>query len=233
MSFINYFVENHQKIWIDNEETWDERYVSWKAIGSQQLKHPREVFIGSEKLRNLLSTFIKDNLNIRNISYYVIEYKSGRLDISYDCRLYKVDSFVIVEADRGEDCGKIIGITSECRLQNVLDKIKEGMSEIESKRILRYANQEDLLELNKRQEDEEESIKKCRELVLQNNINMEILSCEYQWDKKKITFYFKSSKRIDFRDLLKELFKLFKIRIWLCAEKKSTNLLLRGLLEED
>ncbi|KAK6090509.1 hypothetical protein P3W45_000606 [Vairimorpha bombi] len=228
-----HFVKHYQEIWVDNDDVWDERCVSWKAIGNQKVKHPREVFIGSEKLRKLLSKFFTDNLYISKVVYHIIEYKSGRLDVGYDLRSYEIETYVIVEADRGEDCGKILGITSECKLNIVLEKLREGSNEMESKRILRYATLEDMNELRKRHEDEDGSLEKCRELVIQNNINMEILSCEYQWDKKKITFYFKSAKRIDFRDLLKDLFKLFKIRIWLCAEKKSLNVLLKGLVEKE
>ncbi|OBA20676.1 hypothetical protein METBIDRAFT_12636 [Metschnikowia bicuspidata var. bicuspidata NRRL YB-4993] len=43
---------------------------------------------------------------------------------------------------------------------------------------------------------------------------MEIVDAEYQFDRKKLTIYFTSPKRVNFRDLLTELFKLFKARIW-------------------
>jgi len=165
------------------------------------------------------------------VCYFVIEYKSGRLDVGYDSNLYEPNAYVILEADRGEDCGKILGITSESRFNFIYHKLKEAANEIEAKKILRYATDEDIYDLVTREQDEIDSLEKCRDLVTANNINMEILSCEYQWDKKKITFYFRSSKRIDFRELLKDLFKLFKIRIWLCAEKKSINILLKSLLD--
>lgn len=41
---------------------------------------------------------------------------------------------------------------------------------------------------------------------------------EYQSDFKKLIFYyFANFQRIDFRGLIKELFKIYKTRIWLCA----------------
>lgn len=36
-------------------------------------------------------------------------------------------------------------------------------------------------------------------------------------DRRKLTFYFVSDRRIDFRDLVRELFKIYKTRIWMCA----------------
>lgn len=225
------FVEQYEAIWTENDEVWDERRISWKAIGNQKVKHPREVFIESDKLKSLLEKFFTENFLTTKIVYHIIEYKSGRLDVGYDFIFYEQDSYVIIEADRGEDCGKILGITSEFKYNQVLDKLKEAAGDIETKRILRYACERDTFELGKRKEDEKDSLEKCRELVFISNIHMEILSCEYQWDKKKITFYFRSARRIDFRDLLKDLFKLFKIRIWLCAEKKSVNTILKSLIE--
>lgn len=35
---------------------------------------------------------------------------------------------------------------------------------------------------------------------------------EYQFDRRKLTFYFESDNRVDFRNLIKELFKLFRTR---------------------
>ncbi|EEQ82487.1 hypothetical protein NCER_100777 [Vairimorpha ceranae BRL01] len=231
MRYLYTFVQHCPAVWSENDETWDERRISWKTIGSQLIQHPREVALKNDKLKILLDKFFNENFFLPKVCYFVIEYKSGRLDVGYDSNLYEPNAYVILEADRGEDCGKILGITSESRFNFIYHKLKEAANEIEAKKILRYATDEDIYDLVTREQDEIDSLEKCRDLVTANNINMEILSCEYQWDKKKITFYFRSSKRIDFRELLKDLFKLFKIRIWLCAEKKSINILLKSLLD--
>lgn len=34
-------------------------------------------------------------------------------------------------------------------------------------------------------------------------------------DRRKLTFYFIAEKRIDFRELVRELFKIYKTRIWM------------------
>ncbi|KTA98225.1 Uncharacterized protein AO441_003049 [Nakaseomyces glabratus] len=48
-------------------------------------------------------------------------------------------------------------------------------------------------------------------------LNIKILNAEFQFDRKKLTFYYLCEERNDFRDLIKELFKYYKTRIWLCA----------------
>jgi hypothetical protein len=44
---------------------------------------------------------------------------------------------------------------------------------------------------------------------------MVILDAEYQYDRHKLTFFFEADRRIDFRDLVSELFSQFKTRIWM------------------
>ena len=36
-------------------------------------------------------------------------------------------------------------------------------------------------------------------------------------DRRKLTFYFIAEKRIDFRELVRELFRLYKTRIWMAS----------------
>lgn len=48
-------------------------------------------------------------------------------------------------------------------------------------------------------------------------MQMKLIDAEYQFDRKKLIFYYSTSKRIDFRDLVRELFRIYKTRIWMCA----------------
>ena len=43
-----------------------------------------------------------------------------------------------------------------------------------------------------------------------------IVSCAAR-DRRKLTFYFIAEKRIDFRELVRELFRLYKTRIWMAS----------------
>ncbi len=44
---------------------------------------------------------------------------------------------------------------------------------------------------------------------------MQVLDAEYQFDRHKLTFYFEAERRIDFRELVSELFSQYKTRIWM------------------
>ncbi|KAK6460612.1 PSP1 C-terminal conserved region-domain-containing protein [Scheffersomyces coipomensis] len=48
-------------------------------------------------------------------------------------------------------------------------------------------------------------------------LQMKLIDAEYQFDRKKLIFYYSTSKRIDFRELVRELFRIYKTRIWMCA----------------
>jgi len=44
---------------------------------------------------------------------------------------------------------------------------------------------------------------------------MIILDAEYQFDRHKLTFFFEAETRVDFRELVRDLFSIYKTRIWM------------------
>ncbi|AEI69224.1 Psp1-like protein [Encephalitozoon hellem ATCC 50504] len=215
-------------IWNETNEKWDESDTVWRTVGvapSRFIDIPGDI---ETRERGILPINLTGMFPRR--WYSIVEFPSGRLEVGYYSNIIDLDTYVILEADRGEDCGKIIGNMSESEFESSALRLRDMKAEFEPKKILRRASSDDLNKLRQRKKIEVESLKQCKELVSARNLNMEILSCEYQWDMKKITFYFKSDRRIDFRDLLKELFKIFKIRIWMCAERRTNNDLIKKIL---
>jgi hypothetical protein len=51
------------------------------------------------------------------------------------------------------------------------------------------------------------------ERVRANALAMKVSDAEWQWDRKKLTFYFTADKRVDFRTLVRELASTFRTRI--------------------
>lgn len=89
-----------------------------------------------------------------------------------------------------------------------------------TKQVLRFATPKEVHKLSGKFLEEKKAFATClnkiRELNLQTHL--ELINVEYQSDFKKLIFYyFAGFKRIDFRGLIKELFKIYKTRIWLCA----------------
>lgn len=56
---------------------------------------------------------------------------------------------------------------------------------------------------------------------------MAVVDAEYQFDRKKLTFYFSSHCRIDFRKLAAELHTVYRTRIWLHQVDDFSEILTR------
>eukprot|EP00602_Paraphysomonas_sp_CaronLab_P011672 CAMPEP_0185038256 /NCGR_PEP_ID=MMETSP1103-20130426/33688_1 /TAXON_ID=36769 /ORGANISM="Paraphysomonas bandaiensis, Strain Caron Lab Isolate" /LENGTH=480 /DNA_ID=CAMNT_0027576607 /DNA_START=162 /DNA_END=1604 /DNA_ORIENTATION=- len=125
-------------------------------------------------------------------------------------------SYVKVEADRGEDVGMVIG-------KLYLDGFKEskltvgrfGASNGEYKRVTRLATVEENNLLRVKATEEKKAVEICRQKIHDAGLPMKVVDAEFQFDRRKLTFYFEASKRVDFRELVCELFSLYKTRIWM------------------
>jgi hypothetical protein len=51
------------------------------------------------------------------------------------------------------------------------------------------------------------------ERVRANNLVMKLSDAEWRWDRRKLTIYFTAEKRVDFRNLVRELAAMFRTRI--------------------
>ncbi|SPO31251.1 related to suppressor protein PSP1 [Ustilago trichophora] len=90
------------------------------------------------------------------------------------------------------------------------------MRTINPKRLFTKATAADTSTLYSKAQDEERALQLCASKVMQRGLPMSVVAAEMQWDRRKLTFYYTASMRVDFRDLVKELFRLYKTRIWMC-----------------
>jgi len=81
------------------------------------------------------------------------------------------------------------------------------------KKVLRLANEEDAITVEKNKVDAIETFKICQEKIDQHELEMSLIDVEYTFDRNKIIFYFTAEGRIDFRELVKDLAAVFKTRI--------------------
>ncbi|KNZ61356.1 hypothetical protein VP01_1412g3 [Puccinia sorghi] len=89
--------------------------------------------------------------------------------------------------------------------------------EIHPKKIFGKASTMEVESLQTKMEEERKALSLCRSKALQRGLKMEITAAEWQWDRRKLTFFFIADKRVDFRDLVKDLFRTWKTRIWMCS----------------
>jgi cell fate regulator YaaT (PSP1 superfamily) len=119
---------------------------------------------------------------------------------------------VIVDADRGEDLGTVHS-TGELAAQRS-DRVPHGLLGAAPTRVAkRIATTEELHRLDEVRAQDEVARRRAMERVKANALVMKVTDAEWQWDRKKLTFYFTAEKRVDFRTLVRELASMFRTRI--------------------
>ena len=78
---------------------------------------------------------------------------------------------------------------------------------------MRRATTSDLLDGQRYQGQEAEAVEKCKEQVERFGLPMKVVSAEYSYDGSRLTFFFTSEQRVDFRELVRELARIFRVRI--------------------
>jgi len=145
----------------------------------------------------------------------------------------KVGTYVKVEADRGEDLGIVVGKVPADKF-NFASRTQYtagmgppggmgGTSAADLKRIIRLATHDEVSLLGVKREEEEELLKICRGKVRQRGLPMNVVDAEYQFDRHKLTFFFEAEGRVDFRELVRDLFSMYKTRIWMQQLDKNTS----------
>lgn len=178
------------------------------------------------------------------VQLLLVCFKGSRLDTFYiptelqqTMQNLKLGDLIIVQADRGRDLGKVVQLDVtllEARLLKMKqyrdqqaalnqDTSSGNGSDKRStlhfpKAIVRFAYPNEVAQLMVKKTDEDKAKNVCQLKVKSHGLVMNITDSEYQWDRRKLTFYYKSNKRIDFRELVKELFKIYKTRIWMCKQ---------------
>lgn len=116
----------------------------------------------------------------------------------------KVGDGVIVETIRGVEYGQVVKPYIE---------VDESTLRSPLKSIIRIASDEDYQKFIQNKEKETDAFEKCKEKIKEHNLPMKLLDCEYTFDCQKVIFYFSAENRVDFRELVKDLAQVFKLRI--------------------
>jgi cell fate regulator YaaT (PSP1 superfamily) len=124
----------------------------------------------------------------------------------YDFEVNGVDvnkgDFVIAESEFGLTIGSVI-----------MERHAVEAPERELKKVIRKATEEDLLQQQENLKLEAEAKDYCIERIMARGLPMKPVSTEVTLDRKRIIIYFTAEKRIDFRELVKDLAAKFKTRI--------------------
>ncbi len=124
----------------------------------------------------------------------------------FDCNTIacKRGDIVILEVEKGVEYGKAVGdFLQRCASKN----------ENTQGKVLRLANEGDLRQIVNNQIKAKESLEICRRLVAEAVLDMRLVDAEYAFDSSKVLFLFTSEGRVDFRNLVKDLARTFRVRI--------------------
>jgi cell fate regulator YaaT (PSP1 superfamily) len=118
---------------------------------------------------------------------------------------------VIVEVDRGQDLGTVLALGA------VAERTCSGSSgcgtPTPDHRILRPAEAREIGMLAELRQDEERVRTLTRRKVGEHGLRMKVTDAEWQFDRRKLTIYFTAERRVDFRELVRELARDFSTRI--------------------
>ncbi len=112
--------------------------------------------------------------------------------------------YVVVETARGLELGEVVTSAREVDDAQVVSPLKK---------VIRPAVAEDIQRMEFNEKREKETYHIAQERIAHHKLDMKLVDVEYTFDNSKIVFYFTANGRVDFRDLVKDLAGVFKMRI--------------------
>ncbi len=130
--------------------------------------------------------------------------KAGKIYdfLSNDVEVKRGD-FAVIETEKGEDIAVVV----------IPPKLKDLPKDQEMKKVIRKATDDDIKQMENNKIDEQEAFAKCKEMIKKHDLPMKLLKSEYTLDRTRLTFYFTAEGRIDFRQLVRDLARIFRTRI--------------------
>jgi cell fate regulator YaaT (PSP1 superfamily) len=116
----------------------------------------------------------------------------------------EVGEMIIAETEKGLVLGKVLGPPHEKEKRFILKA---------PKKVLRKATPEDLEQFERNRQLEKDTFRFCLQKIKEKDMNMKLVKTEVLLDRSKALFYFTAEKRVDFRELVRDLAAEFKMRI--------------------
>ena len=117
---------------------------------------------------------------------------------------YQKGTGVIVETARGHEYATVVIPLKEIEDERLVAPLKP---------VLRIASQRDLDAVKRNAERKPEAMRLAVEQIQKHKLNMKLIDCDFAFDGAKVVFFYSAPSRVDFRELLKDLSAIFKMRI--------------------
>lgn len=142
----------------------------------------------------------------RQVNVVGVIFKKYGKKYYFDCHNLnlKKNMTVIVETERGLQFGTVI--------TNII-KMQSSKIHFPLKKVIRISTKKDYTNHLNNIKDENKAFEKCNELIKKHNLDMKLVEVSYTFERTQLFFTFISSDRVDFRELAKDLAKIYKTRI--------------------
>ena len=111
---------------------------------------------------------------------------------------------VIVETSKGLECG-IVSIPNR--------RIADENAVAPLRSVVRRITPEDTRTLEQNRQKEKKAFAVCEQKITAHKLKMKLIDVSCAFDNSKLLFYFTSDNRVDFRELVKDLASVFRMRI--------------------
>ena len=112
--------------------------------------------------------------------------------------------YVLVRTEKGVDIAQVVRILME----------DPGIDEHGPiKPLVRKATEADLAQEEELRCKEREAMKLCAVKIAEHGLPMKLVDADYSFDSRSLVFFFSSDGRVDFRELVRDLAKVFRTRI--------------------
>ena len=111
---------------------------------------------------------------------------------------------VIVETAKGLEFATVVMGEEKIHPEKIVSPLKP---------VIRKATQEDIARNEENNSKKAEAMKLCQEKIDKHELEMKLVDVEYTFDNSKVIFYFTADGRVDFRELVKDLAGVFRMRI--------------------
>lgn len=115
-----------------------------------------------------------------------------------------IGDHVIVETARGTEFGEVSMANSEVPESGIVAPLKP---------IIRIATEQDYIRHEENEKKKARAMELCQEKIDKRGLDMKLVDVEYTFDNSKVIFYFTADGRVDFRELVKDLAGVFRMRI--------------------
>ncbi len=116
----------------------------------------------------------------------------------------KIGDSAVVETARGLEFGQVCLGNRMVPTDDLVQPLRP---------VVRIATEEDLAHNAENSQKESEAFRVCIEKIAEHGLDMKLVDAQYTFDNSKLIFYFTSAGRVDFRELVKDLASVFRIRI--------------------